>query len=87
MPSKIVKQPNGLYARFSTIVDNFTHYGMDRQEAWRLRRDEFGVEAANSSLKDADEHGEWWDDCILTIRAVHSAQHASERVKEILEDT
>jgi hypothetical protein len=33
MAWRIVKQPNGLYARFSDIVDNFTHYNMDRNEA------------------------------------------------------
>jgi hypothetical protein len=30
---RIVKQPNGLLARFSDIVDHFTHYDMTEEEA------------------------------------------------------
>lgn len=31
MSSYIVKQPNGLYARFSTTVDTVTHVNMTRE--------------------------------------------------------
>lgn len=41
MPSRIVKQPNGLYACFSTIVDNFTAYGMTQTEAYELCREKW----------------------------------------------
>lgn len=33
MAWRLVKQPNGLFARFSDIVDHFTHYDMDECEA------------------------------------------------------
>jgi hypothetical protein len=33
---RIVKQPNGLYARFSDIVDDFTHGGLTEDEAVRV---------------------------------------------------
>lgn len=33
MPARIVKQPNGLWARFSTVVDSFTHMNMNDKEA------------------------------------------------------
>ena len=33
MPRRIVRQPNGLYAEFSTIVDTFTYINMTREEA------------------------------------------------------
>jgi hypothetical protein len=33
MAWRIVKQPNGLLARFSDVVDNFTAVDMTKQEA------------------------------------------------------
>ncbi|MFJ7407140.1 MULTISPECIES: hypothetical protein [unclassified Lysinibacillus] len=32
MGAFIAQQPNGLYCRFSTIVDTVTHYNMTREE-------------------------------------------------------
>jgi hypothetical protein len=32
MANKLIKQPNGKYAIFSTIVDNFTAYDMTEEE-------------------------------------------------------
>lgn len=32
MPQYIVKQPNKLYGRFSTIVDDYTHLNFSREE-------------------------------------------------------
>lgn len=32
MGAFIAKQPNGLYCRYSTIVDNITHYNMTKEE-------------------------------------------------------
>lgn len=44
MPGYIIKQPNGLYCRYSTIVDGLTHYNMTKEEyldyvAERARKD------------------------------------------------
>ncbi len=32
----VVLQPNGLFARFSSVVDTFTHVNMTRSEAFRV---------------------------------------------------
>lgn len=32
MAGFIAKQPNGLYCRFSTVVDTITHYNMTRED-------------------------------------------------------
>lgn len=32
MAGFIAKQPNGLYCRFSSVVDTITHYNMTREE-------------------------------------------------------
>ena len=36
MPTYFVKQPNGRLARFTTIVDGFTHMNLTREEAISL---------------------------------------------------
>jgi len=36
MPAYIVKQPSGLFARFSTVVDDFTHGRLTEAEARKL---------------------------------------------------
>ena len=36
MAWRIVKQPNGLYARFSDVVDSFTHMNMKEAQAFEV---------------------------------------------------
>ena len=38
MGSFICKQPNGLYCRYSSIVDNITHYNMTKEEYIQYRK-------------------------------------------------
>lgn len=39
MGNRLVKQPNGLFARYSDIVDDFTHMNMDEVQAVRAMMD------------------------------------------------
>jgi hypothetical protein len=57
MPSFAVKQPNGLYASFSTIVGDFTSADHSRDEAFAFWRDKCGVECAETKLRNADDDG------------------------------
>lgn len=41
MATKIVKLPNGLYGRFSTVVDEFTHMNYTKQEMEYLLETEY----------------------------------------------
>jgi len=98
MPSRIVKQPNGLLARFSTVVDDFTHYGMTEEEALEVCRDEMGrVEAeakvqrgldddlTGLGVKDPKDDGlNRWRGSLHIIEIVHGKETLDERVKEIL---
>lgn len=45
MSSYIVKQPNGLYARFSTTVDTVTHVNMTREHYIKIKVAEATVRA------------------------------------------
>lgn len=42
MGAVITKQPNGKYARFSSVVDTYTHYNMTKAELKKLMTDSYG---------------------------------------------
>ena len=50
MPRRIVRQPNGLYAEFSTIVDAFTILNMTEEEAYTYCRREMGKYDARAKV-------------------------------------
>ena len=53
--SHVAQQPNGLYCRFSTIVDTVTHYNMTKDDYIEVCKDRLGKkrgeEEANDILK------------------------------------
>ena len=51
MPGYIAKQPNGLYCRFSTVVDTVTHINMTEKDVVDLF-----VEMAVQNAKEEAEH-------------------------------
>jgi len=84
MAWRIVKQPNGRFARFSDIVDNFTHYEMSEDDVIDLCINECSLSKENAELKlgsakddikpYTSEKGsghDRWDDCLKTIRIIH----------------
>lgn len=86
MPGRAVKQPNGLYSRFSTVVDDFTHMNYSREELWEVFRDEGGVDCANGKMERADKELERWEDELETINAIHGSEVEQRRRKYILEE-
>jgi hypothetical protein len=83
MPARFVLQPNGLLARFSSVVDNFTHYDMTKEEAIEVAREDMGrqdaIDKVERGLKDEKpwHHGvygdgtERWKDALEDIEMVH----------------
>lgn len=89
MPSQIVKQPNGLYATFSTVTDFIGYYHISRDEMIALRvangRSRDYVEGILDQL-DADvkphELAVTWDEMLEDMRHVHG----DKKVDDFLED-
>jgi len=74
MAWRLVQQPDGYLARFSSIVDSFTHYDMTPDEAIRLCIDEWNVgrKTAREKVQRARAAGiARWDEALEIIRAVH----------------
>jgi hypothetical protein len=91
----IVKQPNGLYARFSSIVDDFTDLNLSKRQAYRLCRQTMGIAQAQDAISAANSDsvvlypGEEmpeaqaglrrWQRCLNTIRIIHGERVANTR--------
>jgi hypothetical protein len=71
MAWRIVKQPNGLYAKWSDIVDNFTHLNMTRERALDLCLDDLGRKDAPGKIQRAEDEPSRWLDCLKTIKLIH----------------
>lgn len=70
MAWRIVKQPNGLYARYSEVVDDFTHTDMSRDEAMEVCREHMGRDDAEAKLQRADDEPLRWQEAIDSMRAL-----------------
>jgi hypothetical protein len=91
---RIVRQPNGLLARFSDVVDNFTCYDMTVEEALLECQNRLGVEESKTKVQAGiEDHEPWkhmvkghglsrWDDCLESI----VMQHGHKELKELLVD-
>lgn len=92
MPSFYLKQPNGLYARFSTIPDDFTTMGLTREGALDRAQREVGEREGLSKIERADadeEAAEYeptapeglrrWQGCLDTVEAIHGAATRDKR--------
>lgn len=95
---RIVRQPNGKLARFSDVVDNFTHANMTEEEALEVCREHMGRLGAIEKVKaGVEDHKPWthgvlgsghdrWDDCIDTIKLIHGEKELAKVLKEIEAD-
>lgn len=86
---RIVKQPNGLFARFSEIVDDFTDFDMNEEGVIELCKTEYHMDNKGSQgkLQRAIDNPQRWDEAIKTIEAIHDIDVANERRKMILGET
>lgn len=97
MAWRFVKQPNGLLARFSDIIDNYTHLNMSVDEAisfcvegQRMAK-ESAMKKVQSGIEDQDPWSckgigsghDRWDDCNRTIINVHGKSELDNVLYEI----
>lgn len=96
MAWRIVKQPNGKLARFSDIVDNFTHMDMTFNEAVEVCEMHMGKSDAREKVmrgvdddpidpgvpRAATDKLERWRASIETIRLIHGGAEARKRESE-----
>jgi len=83
MAWRFVRQPNGKLARYSDVVENFTHFNLSREEAVRVALAEnCGAKEAEIKVRAGEEdHKPWrvnvpgdgterWRDCLESIREI-----------------
>lgn len=88
---RVVKQPNDLLARFSDVVDNFTHVNLSKEDAILLCLSEYGLSIAAATEKVQGGIEDWkphsakekgsghdrWDECISSIQCIHGDAEVS----------
>lgn len=86
MGQRIVKQPNGRYGIFSTVVDTFTVYDATLDELIEHLRNEAAEAAerdARGSVARAETEPTRFDDCLGTVEVVHGRREA-QRLRDVL---
>jgi hypothetical protein len=81
MAQHIVRQPNGRYAIFSSIVDDFISYDATAEECYAHFRQEAIINAdrrTTRSLEIANTSETQFIDDIRRIRSIHGDQQADE---------
>lgn len=80
MAWRFVKQPSGLYARFSEIVDNFTDVNLTREAAVALGASlstdlpvQDAIMQAARKVDAADQHPDRWEAALEEIAQVHGS--------------
>lgn len=86
MAWRFVQQPDGLYARFSEVVDNFTDYDMTVEDAEMLCQVEYGMSAseAREKVRRAVEMGApRWREALGIIHRVHGEAELVNTLREM----
>lgn len=80
MAWRFIEQPNGKLARFSEVVDDFTHYDLTDAEAYKLARDNScGPEISKAKVRSARHSPARFAEAIQIIGRVHGQETADER--------
>ncbi|MCS4089071.1 hypothetical protein [Rhizobium sp. BK176] len=97
MPQFFVKQPDGKFAVFSTVVDDFHGMGMSEEEALEHARDEmrigpddidavFGKARRDEPFWDTPDRGDGlnrWRQALVPLAIRHGLETVSERLREM----
>lgn len=84
MAWRFIKQPNGLLARFSEVVDDFTDINLTVDEARKLCVEEHGMsrEDANNKIARAFINEHRFSEAIEDIRLIHGESAAFEAARQ-----
>ena len=85
MPGFIAKQPNGLFCRFSTIVDTVTNINMTKEDYINLCKNEFGeVKGVQEALDVLDHYLRPFQDVLDSYTPLNdSVEEFTQRHKEM----
>lgn len=82
MAWRIIQQPNGRYARFSEVVDNFTDYDLTRTEAVELCKGHgLKSETAEVKVRLAEQNPSRYKGAMEIVRLIHGDDEAEAMAK------
>lgn len=82
---RLIKQPNGLYARFSDVEDDFTQYNMSQEEVLQIGAEFWDVSQAllREKIGTANDDPQGFNEAIDVIRRVHGKDRAEEKLERL----
>jgi hypothetical protein len=84
MAWRMVLQPNGLFARFSDVVDDFTHWNYNREQAVALCVEEgLHISDAEAKVQRAQASPQRYSEELETIEMIHGAVRRKEREQQL----
>lgn len=93
MADQIIKQPNGRYCIFSSVVDNITYYNMNKEDIIELRIKQYRqditkkitetVEALDKGEKPYYQFTRSYDQMLNDITAIHGKKE-SKKVNNLI---
>ena len=57
MGAYIAKQPNGLYCRFSSVVDSVTHWNMTEEDYINFHKERYGAFSGETARDSSVKYG------------------------------
>lgn len=86
MSRRVVIQPDGQFAIFSTCVDNFVIINMNKRQAYRECRKYWGIADSSNMIESAiKKKDSAYADCICTIGRIHGKSEVK-RVEKLIKD-
>lgn len=93
MGKQIIKQPNGKYCIFSSIVDSLTDYNCTKEEILNEYQFQFGINGRERAEKIINqlENGEkpyfqftmTFDEMLKTVESIHGKEDVDELLRDI----
>ena len=92
MSLRVIKQPDGLYAVYETVIDDFVAVNLNARDTQKYLTDEYVSRAkrdaksdAERMMKRADQKPEEWAKKLAFIRESHGQSAIDELMKDMQE--
>ena len=82
MAWRIVVQPDGKYARFSEVVDGFTHINMTRDECYEMLRESLAPRDAEGKILRAEQNLHRFKEEVETIKNIHGEEELQRQLSQ-----
>lgn len=81
MAWRMIQQPDGLYAAFSEVVDDFIMFDATREQALEFCKEKSGLAVAIVKVSAAERWPGRWEEALQIIQVIHGYQDPDPRIR------